>query len=55
MHYRMPGLPSNFDSLKTVDDFLEGKKNVERTKGPVLNIEEGKLPKETETIALSLE
>ena len=55
MHYRMPGLHSNFDSLKTVDDFLEGNKNVERTKGPVLNIEEGKLPKETEIIAPSLE
>ena len=55
MHYRMPGLSSNFDSLKTVDDFLEGKKNVERTKGPILNIEEDKLPQETKTIALSLE
>lgn len=54
MHYRVPGLTSNFDSLKTVDDFLEGKKNVERTKGRVINIEEDKLPKEPETIALSL-
>jgi len=41
--------------LKTVDDFLEGKKNIERNKGPVVNIEEHKLPKETKIIVLSLE
>jgi L-ascorbate metabolism protein UlaG (beta-lactamase superfamily) len=55
MHYRMPRLPSMFDLLKTVDDFLEGKKNIERNKGPVVNIEEHKLPKETKIIVLSLE
>jgi L-ascorbate metabolism protein UlaG (beta-lactamase superfamily) len=55
MHYRMPGLTSVFDLLKTVDDFLEGKKNIERIKGSVVNIEEKKLPEETKIIVLSLE
>lgn len=55
MHYRMPALPSMFDLLKTADDFLEGKKNIERTKGSVTNIEAGKLPNETKIIVLSLE
>ena len=55
MHYRMPGLSSNFDLLKTVDDFLSGKKNIERIRGPVVNIEEDKLPKGTKIIVLSLE
>jgi L-ascorbate metabolism protein UlaG (beta-lactamase superfamily) len=55
MHYRMPGLASTFDTLKTADDFLGNKRNVERTKGPAVNIEEGKLPKETKIIVLSLE
>ena len=54
MHYKMPGLHSMFDQLKTVDDFLKGKSNMERTKGPVVNIEEGKLPKETRILVLSL-
>jgi len=55
MHYRMPGLSSNFDLLKNVDDFLSGKKNIERIRGPVVNIEEDKLPKGTKIIVLSLE
>jgi L-ascorbate metabolism protein UlaG (beta-lactamase superfamily) len=54
MHYRTPELPSMFDQLKTVDDFLSGKKNIERTKGPIVNVEEDKLPKETTIIVLSL-
>jgi L-ascorbate metabolism protein UlaG (beta-lactamase superfamily) len=37
MHYRVPELPSMFDLLKTVDDFLEGKKNIERVKGSVID------------------
>jgi L-ascorbate metabolism protein UlaG (beta-lactamase superfamily) len=55
MHYRVAGLPSMFDILKTVDDFLSEKKNIERIRGPVVNIEEDKLPKETRIIVLSLE
>lgn len=55
MHYRMPGLSPMFDLLNTVDDFLKGKKNVERMKGPIVNVEQGKLPKETKIITLSLE
>jgi len=54
MHYRMPELPSTFDLLKTVDDFLIGKKNIERTKGTTVNVEEDKLPRETTIIVLSL-
>ena len=55
MHYWMPGLPSMFDVLKTVDDFLSGKKNIERIRGPAVNIEEDKLPEETRIISLSTE
>jgi L-ascorbate metabolism protein UlaG (beta-lactamase superfamily) len=55
MHYRMPKLPSMFDLLKTVDDFLQGKKNIEKMKKPVVNVEEGKLPKEKKIIVLCLE
>jgi L-ascorbate metabolism protein UlaG (beta-lactamase superfamily) len=55
MHYRMPGLSSMFDQLNTVNDFLKGKKNVERMKGPTVNVEQGKLPNETKIITLSLE
>ena len=54
MHYRMPGLSSMFDQLKTVDDFLKGKSNIDRTKGPLATIEEAKLPKETKILVLSL-
>jgi L-ascorbate metabolism protein UlaG (beta-lactamase superfamily) len=54
MHYRMPELSSMFDLLNTVDDFLEGKKNIERIKGPTVNVEEDRLPKETKTIVFSL-
>lgn len=54
MHYRMQGLLPMFDSLKTVDDFAKGKENVERIKGPVMNIEEDKLPEQTKIIILSL-
>jgi L-ascorbate metabolism protein UlaG (beta-lactamase superfamily) len=54
MHYRMPELSSTFDLLKTVDDFLSGKKNIERTKGNTVNVEEDKLPKETTILVLSL-
>jgi hypothetical protein len=43
-----------FELLKTVDDFLEGKSNIERIKGPVLSVEEGKLPKEPRILVLSL-
>jgi L-ascorbate metabolism protein UlaG (beta-lactamase superfamily) len=55
MHYRMPGLPSMFDSLKTVDDFSKGKRNVERINGPVVNFEEDNLPEQTRIVILSLE
>jgi L-ascorbate metabolism protein UlaG (beta-lactamase superfamily) len=55
MHYRMPGLHSMFDLLNTVDDFLKGKKNIERTKEHVVKIEQGKLPRETNIIVLSPE
>ena len=55
MHYRTPELSSSFDMLKTVDAFLEGKENVERIRGPVVSIEEDKLPKERRIIVLSLE
>jgi L-ascorbate metabolism protein UlaG (beta-lactamase superfamily) len=55
MHYRMAGLSPTFDLLNTVEAFLEGKKNVDRIRGPVVSIEQGKLPKETRIVALSLE
>jgi L-ascorbate metabolism protein UlaG (beta-lactamase superfamily) len=57
MHYRMPGLRARvmFGFLKTVDDFLKGKNNVERIKGASVNIDENELPKETKIIVLSLE
>ena len=56
MHYRMPGLRARimFGFLKTVNDFLQGKNNVERIKGASVNIEEDELPKETKIIVLSL-
>jgi L-ascorbate metabolism protein UlaG (beta-lactamase superfamily) len=53
MHYRTPELSSMFDLLKTVDDFLSEKKNIERTKGPIVDIEKDKLPKETTIIVPS--
>jgi L-ascorbate metabolism protein UlaG (beta-lactamase superfamily) len=53
MHYRMPELPPMFDLLKTVDVFLEGKKNTERLKGSVVEIEQSKLPMEMKIIVLS--
>jgi L-ascorbate metabolism protein UlaG (beta-lactamase superfamily) len=57
MHYRMPGLRARvmFGFLKTVNDFLQGKNNVERIKGASVSIEENELPKETKIIVLSLE
>jgi L-ascorbate metabolism protein UlaG (beta-lactamase superfamily) len=54
MHYRMPELSSMFNPLKTVDDFLQGKSNTERINGPLLSVEEGKLPKEPRVLVLSL-
>jgi len=54
MHYRMPKLHSMFDQLKIADDFLKGKSNIERIKGPVVNVEEGKFSKETKILILSL-
>lgn len=54
MHYRMAGLPSMFDLLSTVDDFLMRKKNIERIKGSIIIIEEDKLPKETRIVVPSL-
>ncbi|MGA2309387.1 MAG: MBL fold metallo-hydrolase [Candidatus Bathyarchaeia archaeon] len=54
MHYKMRELHSMFDLLKTVDDFLEGKSNIERIKEPFLSVEEGKLPKEPRILVLSL-
>ena len=57
MHYRMPGLRSRvmFGFLKTVDDFLKGKNNVERIKGASVNIDESELPRETKIIVFSIE
>jgi len=57
MHYRMPGLRARvmFGFLKTVDDFLKGKNNVERIKGASVDIEENELPKEAKIIVMSLE
>jgi L-ascorbate metabolism protein UlaG (beta-lactamase superfamily) len=57
MHYRMPGLRARlmFGFLKTVDDFSQGKNNVERIKGASVNIDENDLPKEAKIIVLSLE
>ena len=56
MHYRMPGLRARVMSgfLKTVDDFVKGKNNVERIKGPCFNIEENELPEQAKIIVLSL-
>jgi len=57
MHYRMLGLRARImlGFLKTVNDFLQGKNNVEKIKGASVNIEENELPKETKIIVLSLE
>ena len=54
MHYRMPEMHAMFDQLKTVDDFLMGKANVERAKGPTVNIEKDKLPKRLTILVFSL-
>jgi L-ascorbate metabolism protein UlaG (beta-lactamase superfamily) len=56
MHYRMPGLRARlmFGFLKTVDDFLKGKDNVERIKGPSVDIDENGLPEGMKIIVLSL-
>jgi len=54
MHYRIPGLPSIFDVLKTADDFSAGK-NMEKIRRPVVNIEKDQLPKETRIKVLSSE
>lgn len=54
MHYRMPGLAAMFDPLKTVDVFLEGKKNIKRMNGPSIDIEESKLPKEATILVMTL-
>jgi L-ascorbate metabolism protein UlaG (beta-lactamase superfamily) len=54
MHYRMPELSSSFNLLKTVDAFLEGKENIERINGPVVDIEKDALPKERKINVLSL-
>jgi L-ascorbate metabolism protein UlaG (beta-lactamase superfamily) len=54
MHYKMPKLASTFDLLKTVDDFVEGKNNIDRVTGPVVKIEESNLPKEPRILVLSL-
>ena len=54
MHFRMPGLASIFDPLKTVDAFLEGKKNIDRIKGANIDIEENKLPRQTRILIMNL-
>jgi L-ascorbate metabolism protein UlaG (beta-lactamase superfamily) len=54
MHYRTPELSPMFDLLKTVDDFVDEKKNVQREKGPILDADRSKLPDETSIIILSL-
>jgi L-ascorbate metabolism protein UlaG (beta-lactamase superfamily) len=54
MHYKMPELQSMFDQLKTIDDFLHGKNNIQKIKGPTVSIEKDKLPKETTVLVLSL-
>jgi L-ascorbate metabolism protein UlaG (beta-lactamase superfamily) len=56
MHYRMPGLRARimFGFLKTADDFLKGKNNVERIEGPSVNIDASALLSTKITI-LSLE
>jgi L-ascorbate metabolism protein UlaG (beta-lactamase superfamily) len=57
MHYRMPGLRARimFGFLKSADDFLKGKNNVERIRGPFVSIEANTLPTETKILVLSLE
>lgn len=45
MHYRMPEFPSSPEVLKTVDAFLEGKEDIDRIEGPVVDLEKDKLPK----------
>jgi L-ascorbate metabolism protein UlaG (beta-lactamase superfamily) len=54
MHYKLPGLASSFNALKTVDDFVRGKSNTDTIKGPAVNIEELNLPKEPRILVLSL-
>jgi len=54
MHYKISGLSSSFDLLKTVDDFVKGKSNIDKTEGPVTSIEGPYLPKEPRILLLSL-
>jgi len=56
MHYRMPGLRARvmFGFLKTVDDFLKGKSNVERIQGPSMDVDVDTLPSEMRIVVLSL-
>jgi L-ascorbate metabolism protein UlaG (beta-lactamase superfamily) len=54
MHYRMPELSPTFNLLKTVDDFLDEKENIEKKNKDKLSLEESDLPKEQRIVILSL-
>jgi hypothetical protein len=53
----MAGLRSRvmFGFMKTMDDFLDRKNDVERIRGASVDIDENKLPRETKMVVLSLE
>ena len=57
MHHVMAGLQGRvmFGFMKTMDDFLDRKNDVERIRGASVNIDENKLPRETKMVVLSPE
>ena len=57
MHHVMAGLQGRGMSgfMKTMDDFLDRKNDVEGIRGASVNIDENKLPRETKMVVLSPE
>lgn len=55
MHYNVsvPGMSEFLNSLNRVEDFLKGKKNVERVKGRSFTMTKETLPKEQRIVALT--
>ena len=47
MHYRTPVMPSGFDTLATLHQFLAGKPNVKRIQGDTLTLSKSALPAKT--------
>jgi L-ascorbate metabolism protein UlaG (beta-lactamase superfamily) len=55
MHYNIgvDGMPEFFTKLNRVEDYLKGKKNVERIEGRSFTVTKDKLPKEQKIVALT--